>query len=354
MNAAARARALAGVGRLEQAEIAVREGLAETPADAELLGLLAGLRRLQGHYAEALEFADAAVAAAPGQSVVHIERAECLLLLSRGDGVRGGSARGGESGGAASVVRAAEASAREAVRLAPDRPEPHRALARCLVLRRAFDEARASAGRAVALAPHSVPDLMTLAEVERNAGNRDEARAAAARALAEDPEDAEGRWMIALLDAEKLRVREAMRGLRQLAADHPDRYGAPALTWPIRGLLAGLRRGMLAGVPAVAALAVAGRWWGPSLLLSRGAAVVMALVTFGLALRVLLPAGRLPWLCLGLLPAGTRRAIGTGLLAASAAAHLLLWFAVSPYRLTLILAAVAVAVLLAAGAAERA
>ncbi|GIE78039.1 hypothetical protein Aph02nite_39890 [Actinoplanes philippinensis] len=333
MSAAARARALAGVGRLEQAETAVREGLAETPADAELLGLLAGLRRLQGHYADALEFADAAVAAAPGQSVVHIERAECLLLLGRS-----GDAR--EAAG-------------EAVRLAPGRPEPHRALARCLVLRREFDGARDAATRAVTLAPHSVPDLMTLAEVERNAGRRDAARAAAARALAEDPEDAEGRWMIAVLDAEKLRVREAMRGLRQLAADHPDRYGAPALSWPVRGLLAGLRRGLSAGVPVVVALTLGGRWWAPALLLARGAAVVMALVTVGLAIRVLTPAGRLPWLCLSLLPARTRRAIGAGLVAASGAVHLLLWYAVSPHWLTLALVATAVAVLLTAGAVER-
>ncbi|MEV4277988.1 tetratricopeptide repeat protein [Actinoplanes xinjiangensis] len=333
MSAAARARALAGVGRLEQAETAVREGLAETPADAELLGLLAGLRRLRGHYADALEIADAAVSVAPGQPVVHIERAECLLLLARPED--------------------AEAAAREAVRLAPDRPEPHRTLARCLVLRREFGAARTAAGRAVAIAPHSVPDLMTLAEVERNAGDRDAARRAAARALAEDPEDAEGRWMMALLDAERLRVREAMHGLRQLAADHPDRYGAPALAWPVRGLLAGLRRGTPAGLAVVAVLALADRWWEPASLLARGAAAVMALVTVGLALRVLLPAGRLPWLCVGLLPARTRRAIGAGLLAASGTVHLLLWYAVSPHPLTLLLAAVAMAVLVAAGAVER-
>ncbi|BEL07398.1 hypothetical protein Q0Z83_055890 [Actinoplanes sichuanensis] len=333
MNAAARARALAGVGRLAQAETAVREGLAETPADAELLGLLAGLRRLQGHYADALEFADAAVTAAPGQSVVHIERAECLLLLARND--------------------EAETAAREAVRLAPDRPEPHRALARCLVLRRAFDEARAAAGRAVAIAPHSVPDLLTLAEVERDAGDRDAARTAAARALAEDPEDAEGRWMIALLDAERLRVRDAMRGLRELASDHPDRYGAAALSWPIRGLLAGLRRGLPVGLPMVIVPALADRLWDPASLLARGAALVMALVTVGLAVRVLLPAGRLPWLCVGLLPTRTRRAIGAGLLAASGSVHLLLWYAVSPHWLTAALAVVAVAALLTAGAVER-
>ncbi|WP_430785696.1 tetratricopeptide repeat protein [Actinoplanes sp. G11-F43] len=333
MSAAARARALADVGRLDQAEDEVRSGLVDTPHDAELLGLLAGLRRLRGDVTRALEYADAAVAAAPGQSVVHIERAECLLVLSRWD--------------------EALAAARESVRLAPSRPEPHRVLARCLTVRKDFGTAREAAGRAITLAPHSVPDLMTLAEVERHAGRRDAARQATARALAEDPADTESRWMMALLDAETMRVRDAMRGLRQLAADHPDRYGAPALTWPIRGLLAGLRRGLLAGVPLVAVLASIGTWWGPALLLSRGAAVVMALVTAGLAVRVLVPAGRLPWLCLGLLPARTRRAVAAGLIAASWSVPVLSWYALTPRWSTLALAAGLTVALLAAGATEQ-
>ena len=333
MSPAARARALADVGRLGQAEQTVRAGLAETPGDAELLGLLAGLRRLQGHPADALESADAAVAAAPGQAAVHIERAECLLLLTRGD--------------------EALAAARQAVRLAPERPEPHRAVARCLLLRRDVGGARGAATRAVALAPHSVPDLMTLAEVERTAGRREAARAAAARALAEDPEDAEGRWMIAVLDAEKLRVRDAMRGLRQLAADHPGRYGAPALTWPIRGLLAGLRRGLLVAVPLAAVLAVLGHRWPPALLLARGAAAVMAIVAIALAARVLIPAGRLPWVSAGLLPARTRRAVAAGLLTAAASVALLIWYALSALWPALALAAAALVALLIAGAVER-
>ncbi|GAA1608991.1 tetratricopeptide repeat protein [Actinoplanes couchii] len=332
MSAAARARALADVGRLDQAEREVRTGLVTTPADPELLGLLAGLRRLQGDFAGALEFADAAVAVAPGQSVVHIERAECLLALARWDD--------------------ALATAREAVRLDPWRPEPHRVLARCLTVRKDFGGAREAAGRAVTIAPHSVPDLMTLAEVERHAGRRDAARAATSRALAEDPEDAESRWMLALLDAENMRVKDAMRGLRQLAADHPDRYGAPALTWPIRGLLAGVRRGLLAGLPLVALLALGSAWWAPSMLLSRAAAVVMALVTAGLAVRVLVPAGRLPWICLGLLPARTRRAVAVGLVAASTSVHALCWYALNPGWLILALSAGLLALLLAAGAAE--
>jgi tetratricopeptide (TPR) repeat protein len=329
MSAAARARALAGVGRLEQAERAVRDGLAGAPSDPELLGLLAGLRRLQGDARGALEFADAAVAVAPGQAVVHIERAECLLVLSRPEEARD--------------------SAREAVRLAPYRPEPHRSLARCLTLLKDHDGARDAAGRAVTIAPHSVEDLMTLAEVERHAGRRDAARAAAARALAEDPEDAEGRWMMALLDAQRLRVGEAMRGLRGLAADHPDRFGAPILSWPVRGLLASLTVGLTAGLPVVALLAVGGAWWAPALLLARGSAAVIVLVAVTMAIRVLVPAGRLPWICLGLLPVATRRAVAVRLVAAVVSLPILVRYAVSPSWPLLVSAVAVLVVMLAAG-----
>ncbi|GGN92238.1 hypothetical protein GCM10010112_79170 [Actinoplanes lobatus] len=333
MSAAARARALADVGRLEQAESAVRAGLGETPADPELLGLLAGLLRLQGRHQDALVSAEAAVAVAPEMAAVHIEHAECLLLLSRLDD--------------------ALAAARESARLRPDAPEPHRSVARCLILRRDFDGAREAAGRAVGIAPQSVPDLMTLAEAERHAGHRDAARAAAARALAEDPDDADGRWMMALLDAERMRVRDAMRGLRRLAADRPDRYGAPALTWPVRGLLAGLRRGLFAGIPLTAVLAVIGHWWAPAELLARGAAAVMVFVTVGLAGRVLIPAGRLPWICVGLLPARTRRAVVVGLISAVALLPILIRYAVSATWPTLACAFAVLIVLLTAGAVER-
>jgi len=333
VSAAARARALADVGRLDQAEQAVRAGLVETPSDPELLSLLAGLRRMQGDNRGALTSADAAVAAGPGRAYTHIERAECLLMLDR--------------------VDAGLAAAREAVRLAPDHPEPYRSLARCLTLRKEFGAAREAIGRALAIAPRSVPDLVTLAEVERIAGDRDAARAAASRALAEDPEDIESRWTIAVLDAQRMRVRESMRGLRQLAADHPGRFGAPVLSWPVRGLLDGLTLGMMIGVPLAGLLAVVARWWPASLLLSRGVAGVMVLVAVGMALRVLVPAGWLPWASLGLLPAHTRRAVGVRLVTAGVSVPLLLWYAVSAPGLALALAAAATVVMLAAGGAER-
>ncbi|WP_328470063.1 hypothetical protein OHA21_03530 [Actinoplanes sp. NBC_00393] len=441
--AAARARALADVGRLPEAEQALRTGLIETPADPELLALLAGVLRLQGRRSAALAAADAAVAAAPQLSGAHIERAECLLLLppapdpgipptpnpnggrgfaadaeagtesgsavgagSDGEpGLAAGAGSGGEPGLAASAgcggesglavgaesdgepglaasagsggesglvvgagsggepglavgagsgsrrgasaagrrrrVRAdrdradeqrlaeALAEAEEAVRLAPAFPPAHRVLARTLVLRREFGRAREAARRALELAPGSVTDLLTLAEIERIAGRRGAARQAVQQALARDPENPDGRWLIALLDAERLRVGSAMRGLRGLAADHPGRLDVTAMTWPIRGLLAGLRRGLTVGVPVTAALVVTAFWWSGAVLLARASAGTVAVVLLLFGLRVLIPAGLLPWRCLTLLPPRTRRAILGGLVAAGATVTLLLGYAVT-------------------------
>ncbi|MBG0561277.1 hypothetical protein [Actinoplanes aureus] len=322
MTAAARARVLADVGRLREAEEAVRAGLIDVPADPELLALLAGLLRLQGRRADALAAAGAAVAAAPHLSGTHIERAECLLLLP--DGGRKGRSRADEE-------RLAEAlgEAEEAVRLDPAHPPAHRVLARVLTLRRDFGGAREAARRALELAPESVPDLLTLAEIERQAGHRDPARQAVRDALARDPDNPDGRWMIALLDAERLRVGRAMRGLRDLAADHPARLDAATMTWPIRGLLSGLHRGLAAGVAVTGLLVVAASWWPGAVLLARASAVTVAVVLLLFMARVLIPAGLVPWRCLALLPARTRRAVPGGLIAAGATVALLLAYAVT-------------------------
>jgi tetratricopeptide (TPR) repeat protein len=339
-----RARALAGVGRLADAEAEVRGGLVRTPADPELLTLLAGLLRLQGRADDALRAADAAVAAAPYLSGTHIERAECLLAAPPGAVDRkAGEARTG----------AALRSAGEAVRLDPGHPPAHRVLARTLALRKDFDGARRAARRALDLDPHSVPDLLTLGEIERHAGQRRAARAAVEAALAQDPGHPDGRWLIALLDAERLRVRSSMRGLRDLAADHPAKLGGAALTWPVRGLLSGLRRGLGAGVPLVAALALgAAIWpsWDPA---ARAAAGTVALVMIGFSLRVLVPAGLIPWRCLTLLPARPRRAARAGWVAAVATVTLLCGYAVSAHPATLAGAFVALAALLAAGRMDQ-
>ncbi|WP_285475307.1 tetratricopeptide repeat protein [Actinoplanes sp. NBRC 101535] len=330
---AERARLLADVGRFAEAAEVTRAGLAEAPTDPVLLVLLAGLFRLQGMVEPALAAAERAIAVAPHLAGTHIERAECLLLSERLD--------------------EAVSEAREAVRLEPSLPDAHRALARALALRRDFDEARTAAARALSLDPHSVPDLLTLAEVERAAGRRDAAGAAARALLAEDPDNPGGRWLVALLDAERLHVGAAMRGLRHLAADHPARLDAAALTFPIRGLLAGLRRGLLVGIPLTTLLALAGFWWSPSTLLSRATAVVVAAVMLGFSARVLIPARTTPWRCLPLLPPSQRRAVLTAVATAPIAVTFLLAYALTPHPSSLAAAAVALALLLATARADR-
>ncbi|MEU4561134.1 tetratricopeptide repeat protein [Actinoplanes sp. NPDC023936] len=362
MTAASRARALAGVGRLSDAEAEVRAGLARLPTDPELLALLAGLLRLQGRRAEALAAADAAVAAAPHLSGTHIERAECLLMIPSGteessetSPASTASPASGPSTAESDETRTAEAlrEAREAVRLDPAHPPAYRVLARVLSSRREFDQAREAARRALALDPHSVIDLLTLGEIERHAGRRGAARAAVGAALAEDPGNPDGRWLIALLDAERLRVRSSLRGLRELAADHPDKLDVTALTWPVRGLLGGFRRGLGVGVPLVVLLAGCALLWPSWELAARAAAATVTLVMIGFGLRVLVPAGLLPWRCLALLPVRTRRAVRAGWVAAGATVALLLGYGVTALALLPVLALVTLAVLLVTGRADR-
>ncbi|BCJ46603.1 hypothetical protein GCM10010168_38740 [Actinoplanes ianthinogenes] len=322
----ARARIFAGLGRFDQAETEVRRALLDRPGDPELLTLLASVLRLAGRHDDALAAADAAIAAGPAGAGAHAERAENLIVLTR--------------------TEEAVAAASEAARLRPGEPEMHRVLARAHAAARDFARARLAARTAVAFDPRSVPSLLTLAEVERVAGRRRAATRATRAALAEDPESPAGRWLIALLDAERLHVGAAMRGLRELAADHPARLGGEALAWPIVGVLAGLRRGVAAGIPLVLAMLLAAVRWPLAELLARGIALVAGVVMVAFAARVLLPAGRLPWRCLRFLP---RRAVIIGLVTVGLSVTLLLAYAVSAQWQPLAAAAVLWLVSVASG-----
>jgi hypothetical protein len=100
-----------------------------------------------------------------------------------------------------------------------------------------------------------------------------------------------------------------MRGLSSLARDNPARPDVVAMTWPIRGVLSALRRGIaVGGVLVCVSLAVGHWWWPPAGTFARLVSAVVALVLVGFAVRVLIPAGRLPWRCLELLPRLMRRA----------------------------------------------
>jgi tetratricopeptide (TPR) repeat protein len=282
------AQRLAQVGRYEEAERIARGGLAAAPQDGRLLTLLASVLRLRREYVSALATVTAAIEAAPHSADAHAERAECLLLLIRS--------------------REAVEAASEAVRLAPHDPAGHLVLARALASARDHERARRVAAHALSMAPRSVEALLTVADVERDAGHREAATTAAQAALAIDPENAYGRWLIAMLDAERLNVRRSMRGLRDVARDNPARPDLISMTWPIRGVLSGLRRGLAVGALLVCACLIAGHRWAHAVPFARLLSVVLAAVLTGFAARVLLPAGRLPWRCLPLLPPLMRRA----------------------------------------------
>jgi tetratricopeptide (TPR) repeat protein len=303
------ARALADVQRWPEAERALRRGLADEPSDADLLAFLSYLLRMQRDYPAALAAADAAVRAEPALSDAHAERAESLLALIRDDD--------------------AIAAAREAARLDPLRPAGHLVLARSLASAQQFADARAVARHGLSLAPRSVEALLTVADVERDAGHRAAAEEAARAALAIDPGNTYGRWLMAMLDGERLRVGRSMRGLREVARDNPARPDVISMTWPVRSLLAGLRRWLPAAVVAVVIFTLLADWWPAAESAGRTLAVFFPAAVLALGARVLLPAGRLPWRCLRLVPRLMRRATIGGLLTVVAILALLIWYAVT-------------------------
>jgi tetratricopeptide (TPR) repeat protein len=297
------------VGRYAEAERVVRDGLAAEPASAQLLSVLALVLRLRRDYPGALTAAESAITADPGRADAHAERAETLIALLR-------------------APEAVEA-ARQAVRLQPFRASGHLVLARALSAARRRDEARAAAEHGLRLQPSSVEALLTLAEVEREAGRREEAAAAARAVLAADPANPYALWLIAMLDAERLQVRRSMRMLRDVARDNPARTDVLTMTWPIRGVLSGLRRGLPLGAGLVCLLILASTRWSLVGDFARLLSLVVAFVLVGFGLRVLVPAGRMPWRCLRLVPRLTRRATAAGLVTAGGAVTLLVAYAVS-------------------------
>jgi tetratricopeptide (TPR) repeat protein len=326
------ARQLAEVGRHAEAEVRLRSALAAEPADADLLTLLGYVLRQQRDYVAALAACDAAVAAGPRLADAHAGRAESLIALIRdGDAV---------------------VSAGEAVRLAPHEPAGHLVLARALAAGRRFAEARAAARQGLGLDPRSVEGLLTVADVERDAGGREAAEEAARAALAIEPTNAYGRWLLAMLDAERLRVGRSMRALGDMARENPARPDVISMTWPIRSLLSALRRWFAVAIVLVAIGTLTAMWWPPAALGSRILAGLFAAVVAGFAARVLIPAGRLPWRCLRLVPWLLRRATRGAMVTVAVMVALLIGYAVTGRWWLPVLALAAVPVLWALGLAE--
>ncbi|WP_436531416.1 tetratricopeptide repeat protein [Actinoplanes sp. HUAS TT8] len=276
------AQALIDIERFEQAETTLRTALAGAPGDADLLTLLAYALRRQAKVAEARDASEAALVAAPDSADAYAEHAAVLLALLR--------------------FKEAIVAAEQAVRLDPGQLL---LLAQTLVADGRHAEARDAARRGLALTPHSANALVTAADVARDAGDRDEAVRLVRAGLAIDPEHRYGRWLMAMLDAERLRVRRSMRLLRDVARDNPTRPDLRSMVWPIRRLLRAARRWSLP--PTVMILFLDG--WAARLL---AAATVLAVA--GFAARLLIPAGVTPWRSLRLAPSLFRRALHAGLL----------------------------------------
>lgn len=278
------AQALLDLERFEQAETTLRTALATDPGNADLLTLLAYALRRQDSFTEARAAIEAALEIAPDDAEVHAEHAAVLLAVPR----------------IAEAVTAAERAVRLDQRHLP-------ILARALSLDDRHTEARIAATRHLGLAPDSADALVTFADVARRAGDRDEAIRSVQAALAINPGHRYGRWLLAMLDAESLRVRRSMRLLRDVARDNPADPDVNAMVWPIRRLLRVVRRWSWLATLLVCGLAL--MLGGPAPRLIAAASV---LVTAGLTVRLLVPAGRTPWRSLRLTSSLLRRAVHAG------------------------------------------
>jgi tetratricopeptide (TPR) repeat protein len=130
-----RALALCDLGRLDDAEEALREALREEPDNPLAHGLLAHVLLDLDRPEEALESASTTISLAPELSFGHVARAQALLSLDRFD--------------------EAEASANEAIRCDPEDSDPWVMLTAAHLGRGRWDDAIAAADRALSLEPES-------------------------------------------------------------------------------------------------------------------------------------------------------------------------------------------------------
>jgi hypothetical protein len=155
-----------------------------------------------------------------------------------------------------------------------------------------------------------------LAEIERLAGNPEAAGEATRQALAIDPTGTRGRRLLALLDADRGVVRRSMRTLAEIAHDRPAEPDLIWLVWPIRRVVVAPRWWLPGAAALVAAAGLVTATLDHSAAAgaaARGGAAVTCVVTVGFVLRVLVPAGRVPWRALRLSPPLVRRSLGTGM-----------------------------------------
>jgi Flp pilus assembly protein TadD len=130
-----RALALCDLGRLDDAEEALREALHEDPDDPVAYGILALVLLDLDRADEALQAASTTIALAPDLSLGHTASAQALLSLGRFDD--------------------AEASANEAIRIDPEDPDPWVLLTAADLGRGRWPDALSAADKALSLEPES-------------------------------------------------------------------------------------------------------------------------------------------------------------------------------------------------------
>jgi hypothetical protein len=123
--------------------------------------------------------------------------------------------------------------------------------------------------------------------------------------------------MLAMLDADRGAVRRSVRTLAEVARDRPATPDLDSLVWPIRRSVFAPRWWLPGAAAVVAGTALVAANVNPhtATVIGVAARVVAGLacaVAVGLLLRLLVPAGRLPWQALRLSPPLVRRSLRVG------------------------------------------
>jgi tetratricopeptide (TPR) repeat protein len=276
-----RAEALRQLGRLDEAERALREALAGEPDDPGLLGALGWVLYVADRHVDGLAAAEAATARAPQDARHHLLRAVLHSALGRHDD--------------------AVAAVGAAASLAPHDPGTARTRARVLAAAGRLREAGDAARHAVALAPESSAAHLLLADIADDLGDRRTARRAYEESLRLDPQNAVARHDLAVLDVNTRHPARALRGLVEAGTLDPT---LPIVLRTITVVLWKLawRLRMLFVVATVACVMAAGP--------SPDASTWSARVAASAALLVI---GLLVWRTVRTLPERTRPAVRAAL-----------------------------------------
>lgn len=260
-----RAGVLADTGRLEDAAAVYGELLRAEPDDVQALCGLSRCLGKMGRPADGLELANRATTLAPASDWPHRLRSAHLLLLGRPrpalEAARAALAL--EPGGFVALLsvfeaqaalrkgRAAAETATAMVENHPGEPESHNAVGRAAMLRRDWARAEASFREALRLAPQEPVYQSNLAVALERRGRRREAMQLFRRAVETDPGNATVRRQLAHAMHRRLAVAGAGGGAVAAVAINLVRRPDDPLAWAVAAVL----------VLVIAGVVLAVRWW---------------------------------------------------------------------------------------------